>query len=98
MEILADDNNTSLLHSEKRFQLVIQNDINSMGKGFVCKKLSINTSKCETISFGCKKPAKLNIAGVAIPDKPFCKYLGDPILNFHEYTSYIGKNRTNSVD
>ena len=90
--MLADD--TSLFfQSGKQNLLTIQNDINEMTTWFACNKLSINSSKCETISFGIGKPPALKIDNISIPDKPHCKYLVhlDPQLNFREHISYVDK-------
>ena len=73
--IFADD--TSLFQSGKQNLLTIRNDTNEMTNWFACNKLSINSSKCETISFGTgKPPALMKIDNIIIPDKPHCKYLG----------------------
>ena len=48
MALFADD--TSLFHLGKRYQLTIQNDINSISKWFAWIKPTMNTSKCEAIS------------------------------------------------
>ena len=90
--IFGDD--TFLFQSGKQNTLTIQNDIYEMTNWFACNKLSINSSKCETISLGIGKPPALKIDNISIPDKPHCKYIGvhlDPQLNFREHISYIVK-------
>ena len=42
---------TSLFQSGKETLLTIQNDENEMTRWFACNKVSINSSKCETILF-----------------------------------------------
>ena len=64
----------SLFQSGKQNLLRIQNDINEMTKWLACNKLSINSSKCETISFGIGKPPGLKIDNISITQKPHCKY------------------------
>ena len=92
MAIFADD--TSLFHSGQRYHLTIQNNINSISNWCACNKLSIKTSKCETIVLGSKKSPKLLIAIIYVPDKLHCKHLGvylDPTLKFHEHISCVAK-------
>ena len=91
MAILADD--TSLFQSGKQNLLTIQNGINEMRNWSAYNKLSINCSKCETISFGIAKPPALKIDNISIPDKFHCKYLGvhlDLQLKFREHI-YVSK-------
>ena len=96
MALFIDD--TSLFHSRKRYRLTNPSDLNSISNWFARNKLTINTSKCETISFGSGKLPKLVIANFNIPDKPHCKYQGvylDPKLNFREHISYVAKKLNN---
>ena len=46
-----------------------------MTKEFACNKFFINSSKCETISFGIGKPPGLKTDNICMPDKPHCNYL-----------------------
>ena len=55
---------------------------------FACNKLSLNSSKRETISFGIGKPPALKIDNISIPDKPHYKgFHLDPRLSFREHIS-----------
>ena len=90
--IFAED--TSLFQSGKQNLLTIQNDLSEMTIWFAWNKLSINSSKCETISFGIGKPPALKTDNISIPEKPHYKYSGvhlDSQLNFREHISYIAK-------
>ena len=53
--------------------------------------LSINTSKCETVSFCCAKPPKLYFANINIPDKPHLGVQLDPKPNYCQHISYVAK-------
>ena len=90
--IFADDN--SLIQPRNQNMFLIKIDTNEMTNWFACNKLSINFSKCETISFSIGKPPALKIDNISNPDKPHCKYLGvqlEPELNFREHISYVAK-------
>ena len=63
---------TSMFHSEKPYQLAIQNDINSKSKWIACNMLSISTFNCDTKSFGSGKPLNIITANMNKPDKPHC--------------------------
>ena len=57
--------------------------------------MSINSSKCETVSFGIDQPQGLKLDIIIIPDEPHCKHLGvhlDPQLNICKIISYVAKN------
>ena len=66
-----------------------------MTKWFACNKLSINSSRCETISFGNGTPPEMKVDNININDKHHCKYLGvhlDPQFNFREHIISVAKN------
>ena len=72
--IFADD--TSLFQSGKQNLIAFQIDLNEVTNWSACNKLSINSSKCETILFCIGKPPALKI---------------DPQLNFRKKISYVAK-------
>ena len=90
--IFADD--TSIVKAGKTDDCSVQNELETLTDWFNNNKLSINTSKCESISFGRMYQRQLTIMEKMISQKNCCKYLGlfiDPVLTFRDHINHVVK-------
>ena len=90
--MFADD--TSLLKSGKKGELLLQPDVERLSNWFISNKLTINVGKCEIISFGIGAPQEPHILEKPLTYKKSCKYLGlhlDGSLRFREHIDYVVK-------
>ena len=90
--MFADD--TSILKSSGRNNLNLQDDLDRVIDWFSFNKLSVNTSKCESMHFGCGISKHLTILNENVGMKTHCKYLGlylDSKLTFREHIKYVSK-------
>ena len=90
--MFADD--TSILKSSGRNNLNLQDDLDRVIDWFSFNKLSVNTSKCESMHFGCGITKHLTILNENVGMKTHCKYLGlyiDSKLTFREHIKYVSK-------
>ena len=88
--IFADD--TSIGKAGKTHDCSVQNELETLTDWFNYNKLSINTSKCESISFGRMYQRQLPIMEKKISQKNCCKYLGlyiDPVLTFRDHINHV---------
>ena len=91
--IFADD--TSIVEAGKTDDCRVQNELETLTDWFSYNKLSINTSKCESISFGRMYQRQLTIMEKKISQKNCCKYLGlyiDPVLTFRDHINHVVNN------
>ena len=59
---------------------------------FTANKLTVNTDKCEAMSFGCGLPAKVTLLNKTLCYKSSCKYSGlhlDGCLRIREHINYV---------
>ena len=90
--MFADD--TSLLKSGKKGELLSQPDVERLSNWFIGNKLTINVGKCEIISFGIGVPQEPHILENPLTYKKSCKYLElylDGSLRFREHIDYVVK-------
>ena len=73
MALFADD--TSIIKSGKT-NCNMQNDLDKICDWFNNNKMSLNTSKCETMSFGNNDQNTLTVQNEIMPRNTCCKYLG----------------------
>ena len=88
--MFADD--TSLLKSGKKGELLLQPDVKRLSSWFISNKLTINVVKCEILSFGIGVPQEPLIVEKRLTYKKSCKYLGlhlDGSLRFREHINYV---------
>ena len=88
--IFADD--TSIVKAGKTDDCSMQNELETLTDWFNYNKLSINTSKCESISFGRMYQRQLTIMEKKISQKNCCKHLGlyiDPVLTFRDHINHV---------
>ena len=91
MALFADD--ASIIKSEKT-NCNMQNDLDKICDWFNYNKMSLNTSKCETMSFGNNYQNTLTVQNEAMPRNTCCKYLGvliDSKLTFRDHLIYVVK-------
>ena len=90
--MFADD--TSILHSAERNSLNLQIDLNKVLDWFSHNKLSVNTSKCESMHFGCGISKSITFLNKTVGMETHCRYLGLYIgfeLNFREHIKDVLK-------
>ena len=88
--IFADD--MSIVNAGKTDDCSVQNGLETLTDWLNYNKLSINTSKCESISFGRMYQRQLTIMEKKISQKNCCKYLGlyiDPVLTFRDHINHV---------
>ena len=64
-------------------------------------KLTINTNKCESSSFGTSEPFLFEAFGAEIRSQTYCKYLGiylDAKLTFKKHIEHVTKKLKNFVE
>ena len=91
MALFAD--NTSIIKSGKT-TCNMQNDLDKICDWFNYNKMSLNTSKCETMSFGNSYQNTLTVQNEAMPRNTCCKYLGvliDSKLTYRDHINYVVK-------
>ena len=91
MALFADD--TSIIKSGKT-NCNMQNDLDKICDWFNYNKMSLNTSKCETMSFGNNYQNTLTVQNEAMPRNTCCKYLGvliDSKLTYRDHIIYVVK-------
>ena len=89
MALFADD--TSIIKSGKT-NCNMQNDLDKICDWFNYDKRSLNTSKCETMSFGNNYQNTLTVQNEAMPRNTCCKYLGvliDSKLTYRDHINYV---------
>ena len=85
-------NDTSMIKSGKT-NCNIQNDLYKICDWFN-HKISLNTSKCETMSFGNNYQNTITVQKEAMPRNTCCKYLGvliDSKLTYRDHINYVVK-------
>ena len=90
--IFADD--TSILKSGKKLDTSLQADLDKISNWFSYNKLSLNTSKCEVMNFGCRNSNKLTLLRKELPKKESFKYLGvnlDSKLTYRDHIEHVSK-------
>ena len=91
MALFADD--TSIIKSGKTY-CNMQNDLDKICDRFNYNKMSLKTSKRETMSFGNNFQNTLTVQHGAMPRNTCCKYLGvliDSNLTYRDHISYAAK-------
>ena len=89
--LFADD--TSIIKTAKG-SCNMQNDLDKICDWFNYNKLSINTTKCETMSFGSNYQNSLTVHNEVISRNTCCKYLGVYIeseLTFRDHINHVVK-------
>ena len=87
--MFADD--TCLLKSGKKGELLLQPDVERLTKWFLSNKLTINVGKYEIVSFGIGVPQEPHILEKPLTCEKSCKYLGlhlDGLLRFREHIDF----------
>ena len=85
-------NETSLLKSWTKGELLLQPNGEKLSNWFVSNKSSINVGICETISFGIWVPQEHHLSEKSLTYRESCKYLGlhlDGSLRFRENIDYV---------
>ena len=91
--LFADD--TSLNNFGPKANDEICNDVKTARRWFKDNKLTINTDKCESLSFGTSEPFSFEEFGAEISSQTHCKYLGvylDAKLTFKKHKEHVTKN------
>ena len=90
--LFADD--TSLYNFGPEANEEICNNVKTARSWFKDNKVTINTDKCETLSFGTSEPFPFEAFGAEIRSQTHCKYLGvylDAKLTFKKHIEHITK-------
>ena len=67
----------------------MQNDLDKFCDWFKYNKMSLSTSKCETMSFGYNYQNTLTVQNEAMPRNTWCEYLGVLIDSKWTYRDHI---------
>ena len=90
--LFADD--TSLYNIGPKANEEICNDVKTARSWFKDNKLTINTDKCESLSFGTSETFPFEAFGAEIRSQTHCKYLGvylDAKLTFKKHIEHVTK-------
>ena len=90
--LFTDD--TSVLETNRKHDMGIQQDVNELIIWYTANKFSVNLDKCEILPFGSGQPVEIKMMKNTIPYKKSCKYLGihlDSSLRFDHHIEYVVK-------